>query len=393
MRHDPAEPNPMPPSLRWDIFCRVVDNFGDAGISWRLARQLAREHGIAVTLWIDDVASLACFVPRLERDRADQPAGGIRIRALASLAPGAFTLPDVVVEAFGCGLPDAYLAQMAERAKPPVWVVLEYLSAEPWIDASHGLPSPHPSLPLTRWFWFPGFTPKTGGVLREQGLLETRDAFRDDANARATMWRSLGVTPRDDALKVSLFCYANAALPALLECWAEGDEPVVAVIPQGVAQADVDRFTGGCVPHPGAPLVRGRLTLAVVPFVDQDAFDRRLWASDINIVRGEDSFVRAQWAGQPYVWHIYPQDGDAHLVKMDAFLTRIESSLPEPARAAQRTFWYAWNAADPVPTAAAWPAYRDSMPALSVLSRAWARALARQADLAGGLVKYCESRL
>ena len=186
----------MPPSLRWDIFCRVVDNFGDAGVSWRLARQLAHEHGIAVTLWIDDVASLARFVPGVREDAADQGACGVRVRALATIEPSVFTLPDVVVEAFGCGLPEAYLRAMAERAKPPVWIVLEYLSAEPWIDASHGLPSRHPRLPLTRWFWFPGFTAKTGGVLREAGLLEARDAFRADAAARTRVWQSLGVAPR-----------------------------------------------------------------------------------------------------------------------------------------------------------------------------------------------------
>jgi uncharacterized repeat protein (TIGR03837 family) len=207
------------------------------------------------------------------------------------------------------------------------------------------------------------------------------------------MWQSLGVMPAQDAFTVSLFCYANAALPALLECWAEGDERVVVVVPQGIAQAELDRAGGGNVPHVGAPLVRGRLTVAVVPFVDQDGFDRRLWASDLNVVRGEDSFVRAQWAGQPYVWHIYPQDGDAHLTKMDAFLTRIEANLPDAAREAQRAFWYAWNAQDPATLTLAWPAYRAAVPALGVLSRAWARALARQTDLASGLVRYCESRL
>jgi uncharacterized repeat protein (TIGR03837 family) len=383
----------MPPSLRWDIFCRVVDNFGDAGVSWRLARQLAREHGIAVTLWIDDVASLARFVPQARADVTDQAACGIRVRAVSTAAQDELVLPDVVVEAFGCGLPDAYVEAMANQPRPPVWIVLEYLSAEPWIDASHGLPSHHPKLPLTRWFWFPGFTPKTGGVLREAGLLEARDAFRGDAAARERMWQSLGVAPGQDALTVSLFCYGNAALPALLECWADGDERVVLVVPQGIAQAELDRIGGGRVPHVGAPLVRGRLTVAVVPFVDQDGFDRRLWASDFNVVRGEDSFVRAQWAGQPYLWHIYPQEGDAHLAKMDAFLTRVEANLPDAAREAQRAFWFAWNTQDPVSTPLAWPAYRASMPALGVLSRAWARALARQTDLASGLVKYCESRL
>ena len=383
----------MAPSLRWDIVCRVVDNFGDAGVSWRLARQLAHEHGMAVTLWIDDIASLARIVPGVLPDRADQAADGIRVRALAGIDREPFDLPDVVVEAFGCGVPDPYLAAMADAAKPPLWIVLEYLSAEPWIDASHGLPSPHPKLPLTRWFWFPGFTATSGGLLREARLIETRDAFRDDHDARASMWRSTGFVPPADALVVSLFCYANAALPALLDLWAEGDEPVAVMMPPGVAHADLDRFTGGRVPHVGAPFVRGRLTLAAMPFVDQDAFDRRLWASDVNFVRGEDSFVRAQWAGRPYVWHVYPQEADAHLAKMDAFLTRVEAQLPGSACAAQRAFWYAWNAGDPLMSADAWPAWRAAMPALGVIAGAWARALARQADLATGLVRYCENRL
>lgn len=383
----------MTASLRWDVFCRVVDNFGDAGVCWRLARQLAREHGIAVTLWIDDIASLSRFAPGVSPDRPDQAADGIRVRRLTSLVDNDFALPDVVVEAFGCGLPEPYLAAMAERPRPPVWVVLEYLSAEPWIDASHGLPSHHPRLPLTRWFWFPGFTSKTGGVLREAGLLDARDAFRDDPAARRRIFDDIGFAPEPGALTVSLFCYPNPALPALLDLWAEGDEPVACIVPRGVAHADLDRWTAGAVPHIGAPQKRGHLTLAVSPFVDQDAFDRRLWACDLDFVRGEDSFVRAQWAGQPYVWHIYPQEDDAHLAKMDAFLTRVEAQMPESARVAQRALWYAWNAGDASALVDAWPAYRAAMPGIGVLARAWARMLARQEDLAGALVKYCETRL
>ena len=383
----------MPPSLRWDIFCRVVDNFGDAGVAWRLARQLADEHGIAVTLWIDDVGSLARIAPPLDPLRADQAATGVRVRRLAGDGPAGAALPDVVVEAFGCGLPDAYTAAMAACPRPPVWVVLEYLSAEPWIDASHGLPSPHPRLPLTRWFWFPGFTPKSGGVLREAGLLAARDAFRMDPAARGDVWRAAGFVPDPEALHVSLFCYANPALPALLDAWAEGDEPVACIVPEGVAASLLDRWTGGAVPHPGTPLRRGRLALAVAPFVDQRAFDRRLWAADLNFVRGEDSFVRAQWAGQPFVWQAYPQDDDAHLAKMDAFVTRLEASVPDGAGLGLRPLWYGWNAGDPAATAAAWPGFRARMGAIGVLARAWARALARQTDLTEGLVRFCENRL
>lgn len=383
----------MAPSLRWDIVCRVVDNFGDAGVCLRLGRQLAAEHGIAVTLWIDDVSSLARIAPSLAAHAGDQMTDGIRVRTLDSWTPHAAPLPDVVIEGFGCGLPAAYIAAMAAASPPPVWIVLEYLSAEPWIDASHALPSRHPQLPLTRWFWFPGFTHKTGGLLREAELFAQRDAFRRNERIRADLGRTLGVRATPGAFWISLFCYANAALPVLLDAWADGDETVVCVVPEGVATSELDRWTGGAVPHANAPLTRGRLTLAVAPFVDQLAFDRRLWTCDLDFVRGEDSFVRAQWAAAPYVWQVYPQEADAHLAKMDAFLLRQEAQMQPRARDAQRAFWYAWNAADPVGTAEAWGAYRAAMPQLAATARAWAADLAGQPDLAGGLVRFCESKL
>ncbi len=383
----------MTPSLRWDIFCRVVDNYGDAGVCWRLARQLAAEHGLVVTLWIDDVASLARIEPALDPRRDDQVACSVRVRRCSVSQPAPFAAPDVVIEGFGCGLAGEYRDAMASAPRRPVWINLEYLSAEPWVESAHALPSPHPKLPLTCWFWFPGFTPATGGLLREDALLATRDAFQRDRGARVALWRALGIELPAPALTVSLFCYANPALPALLDTWAEGDEDIVCIVPEGVALAELDRWTGGAVPHPGPPTTRGRLTLVVAPFVDQDAFDRRLWACDLNIVRGEDSLVRALMAAQPLLWHIYPQDADAHLVKLDALLTRYESGLAPAAVQAQRAFWQAWNEQLPEETVDAWPAFRAALPALGARGRLWAGQLARQDDLARGLVKFCESRL
>jgi uncharacterized repeat protein (TIGR03837 family) len=383
----------MAPSLRWDIHCRVVDNFGDAGVCWRLARQLAAEHGLAVTLWIDDLRSLARIVPALDPRRDDQGAQGVRLRRRTDDVPADATLPDVVVECFACGLPEWLRAAMAAHARPPVWVNLEYLSAEGWVESAHELPSPHPQLPLTCWFFFPGFTARTGGLLREQGLLATRAAFRSDASARAAVWQRIGVAPAAGTLTVSLFCYANRALPALLEAWADGDQAVLCVVPEGVARPELDGWAAGAVPHAGTPVVRGRLTLAVAPFVDQTAFDQRLWTCDLNFVRGEDSFVRAQWAARAFVWQIYPQAEDVHLLKLDAFLTRFESDLAAPAKRAQRAFWYAWNAGEPEGIAAAWAPFRAQLPVLAAHGQAWAQVLARQTDLATALVKFCENRL
>ena len=169
------------PAPRWDIFCTVVDNFGDVGIAWRLARQLAGEHAIAARLFVDDMPALARLAPEIDAAMSEQCARGVDVlRWSGAKVDLAAVSGEVVVEAFGCGLPPAYLAAMAARGRAPVWINLEYLSAESWIEGCHGLASRHPTLPLTRYFFFPGFTAQSGGLLRERDLFLRRDRFRAD---------------------------------------------------------------------------------------------------------------------------------------------------------------------------------------------------------------------
>src|SRR5437899_8923571 len=383
-------------TARWDIFCKVVDNFGDAGVAWRLARQLSQEHSLAVRLWIDDPRSLARMSPGVDANQDGQFHAGIELRrwreTFAELAPAD---ADVVVEAFGCGLPEAYVNAMTRRSPAPVWFVLEYLSAESWIDGGHGLPSPHPKLPLTRRFWLPGFTSASGGLLRERGLLESRDAFQRGARARADFWSSLSV-PDSEAgeCRVSLFCYPHPALPALLDAWADGDDAVSCVVPDGVATGALDAWTGGNVPHAGRPLSRGRLTLHAIPFLSQETYDRLLWACDVNFVRGEDSFVRAQWAARPFVWHIYPQVNEAHRRKLDAFVDRYAAALEPPGATAVRRFFHAWNGvAGAEGMDDAWRSFAAARPALAQHAAAWSRQLAALPELASGLVKASLDRI
>jgi len=379
---------------RWDIFCAVVDNYGDAGVSWRLARQLASEHGLEVRLFVDALPALARIAPAIQPTREEQIAHGVRVcrwegphGALAGIDPA-----DTVIEAFGCGLPRPYLAAMAARYPQPVWINLEYLSAEAWIAGCHGLPSRHPTLSLTRHFFFPGFTRSSGGLLRERELLARRDAFRADAATRSAFWRMLGMpAPAQQMLVVSLFCYPNAALPTLLDAWVEGDEPILCIVPEGVATSALDSWTGGVVPHPGQRLTRGRLTIAGLAFLEQDDFDRLLWCCDVNFVRGEDSFVRAQWAGRAFVWQPYPQAEDAHRLKLDAFLDRYAVGLGSDAAAALRAMWAAWN--DQADAGSAWRAFAGARSRLAPHTGAWAARLAAMPDLAANLVKFCSDRV
>ena len=141
---------------RWDIFCTVIDNFGDIGVCWRLAKQLAHEHGKTVRLWVDDLVSFSCIAPQVVPAVQRQVFQQVEI-CLWSTLPKAVEPADVVIEAFACELPEVYVTAMLQMAKQPVWINLEYLSAESWVAQYHGLPSPHPRLPLSKTFFFPGF--------------------------------------------------------------------------------------------------------------------------------------------------------------------------------------------------------------------------------------------
>jgi uncharacterized repeat protein (TIGR03837 family) len=383
----------VPSSSHWDIFCSVVDNFGDAGIAWRLARILASEHGVRARLYVDSLATLSRLVPDVDAARERQRIGGVQLCAwggpaapFAQADPGA-----VVIEAFGCGLPQSFLAAMAAQARPPLWINLEYLSAEAWIEDCQGLASRHPSLPLTRYFFFPGFTPSSGGLLRERDLFAQRDAWRSDPAARAALWRSLDAPlPDPDASVVSLFCYPHAPVEELLDAWSGGEQRVTCIVPEGVAAPGLERWTGGSL-SPGRPYTRGRLVLARVPFMPQDDYDRLLWSCDVNFVRGEDSFVRAQWAARPLVWNVYPQAEDAHRLKLDAFLARYQAKLGTVDATALAALARAWNASGDV--AATWGAVRRTLPALKAHAEAWADRLAQMTDLGTALATFCLNKL
>jgi uncharacterized repeat protein (TIGR03837 family) len=376
----------------WDIFCRVVDYFGDAGVCWRLARQLAAEHGGRVRLFIDDLASLARLHPAI-RPLEVQRVDGVEVHhwraSLTLITPG-----DIVIEAFGCGLPDEYVNVMVRAARPPVWIVLEYLSAEPWVAEHHGRPSPHPHLPLERYFFFPGFVPGTGGLLREADLFARRDRY--DKAQRGAFWRSLGFDPPpESALTVSVFAYEHAPLAELLNAWERGERALVAAIPEGpLVRSALGHFS---VERVGASrvLARDTLELRVLPFLPQARYDELLWACDCNFVRGEDSFVRAQWAARPFVWHVYPQAEHAHWRKLDAFLSLYGEGLPARPRDAVDNFMRAWNQCDVpgVTVGSAWGAFAAEVDHLRDHGRAWADRIGSVGALAANLARFCHDKL
>jgi uncharacterized repeat protein (TIGR03837 family) len=346
----------------WDIYCRVIDNHGDIGVSWRLACDLS-SRGQHVRLWVDDASALAWMAPGGAPD--------VRVFPWKDAALD-YELGDVVIEAFGCTLPPVVVDRMASMGRPPVWINLEYLSAEPFVERSHRVLSPHRT-GLRKWFFYPGFTERTGGLIREAGLLLRRRDF--DA---AAWLQARGLAPRAGERVVSLFCYEQPALPALLAHLSQ--RPTLLLATAGHAARQIEHLLG-------ASLQRGALRALVLPALPQTDYDHLLWASDLNFVRGEDSFVRAQWAGQPFVWQIYPQADGADALKLQAFLARFLEAADPSLAVCIRQAWAAWNGA-----ALPWPTEPDTA-AWQRHCLNWRDALARQSDLASQLIGFAaESR-
>ena len=421
----------------WDIFCKVIDNFGDIGVCWRLACNLA-ERGLQVRLWVDDASALAWMAPT--------GCAGVQVRGWNALSPqlpelsqlpqlpqlsqalhlGADSPGDVVVAAFGCDVAPQFIAACAIAASAagtmgtmgtigtmgtmgstgqstpqkasetplasasgvhtPICINLEYLSAEAFVQRNHGLPSPAlhgPTQGMTTWFYYPGFTAQTGGLMREAGLMERlcqfdagawlrrlqvqelgpglavqgplhgsgHDGHHDRTQSRAAAQQLVATHEAVTTQHISLFCYESPALPQLLSQLAHsnsslGDQlncPLFTqlIVTAGRAQHGVLAAIKDKNAYDPLWNMREQLSISYLAPVSQAEFDHLLWACDLNFVRGEDSLVRALWAGKPFIWHIYPQDDGAHRAKLEAFLDWLD------APADLRDFHRVWNGLSP----------------------------------------------
>ena len=355
--------------VHWHLFCRVVDNFGDIGFTWRLAADLAGR-GERVHFAVDDASALHWLAP-------NGAEGVSRVDWQAPVDDDC----DVIVETFGCGIPATAEGGPAATRRVPLRINVEHLTAEGYAERSHGLASPRRDsrgVASTTWFFFPGFSADSGGLLREPDLLATRRRF-DDSEA---WFASHRIRRRPDERAVSLFCYRQPSLDRWLT--ALSDEPTLLLAAPGRAQEQVVALLG-------PERRRGALRAVSLPLLDQGAFDRLLWSCDLNLVRGEDSFVRALWAGQPFVWQLYPQDDGAHLVKLDAFLARFLAGAPPRLAERLTHLFVAWNRGK---------ALRDESPAIDPpLLDDWARhaaafrdALASQGDLTASLIRFAAAK-
>ena len=303
------------------IFCTVIDNFGDIGVCWRLARQLHHEQQWQVTLYVDDLQSFSRICPALDESQPGQTVQGIHVVLWCAdplQLPAALSTIDLCIEAFACEVPVAFI-QALNRANPAaLWVNLEYLTAEPWAADCHLLPSPQHGVRLAKYFFFPGFTGQTGGLLREQSVVSQAEQVAAAPEKHAAYWRQLDLTPPPaNSFVISLFAYSQHGIASWLALLETGERAVHIWVADG-ALAQALR-----VAYPALAdgrYQRGQLSMEIMPFVAQPDYDVLLALCDLNFVRGEDSVIRAHWAGKPFIWQIYRQQDAAHLEKLRAFL-------------------------------------------------------------------------
>lgn len=397
---------------RWDIFCRIVDNYGDIGICWRLSQQLAQEHKFQLRLFIDDLNIAAHIIATLDRTLASQIINGVEI---CRWPQRAIKPAQVVIETFGCGLPAAYAQQLP--AQQSVWINLEYLSAESWVSDFHGTPSPQPALGLSKYFFFPGFFNDTGGLIREQHLIAERNAFLNEKTMQTEFWQQIlpqvltgtALTTLIESIKISLFCYPQAQMQALCAALAQSGKSISLILPfkpklnsSKLILAEL-KAAGFSASNHEQIYQLGNLRLYLTPFLSQRDYDRLLWACDLNFVRGEDSWIRAVWAGKPFVWQPYRQADAVHMNKLLAFIAVFATNAPAAVHKLMQAAHLAWSA-DSKPSVSheadaradssdtpLWQHYIDQLPAIQAYTSARVDALAYQADLATKLVIFSEN--
>jgi len=409
------------------IFCKVIDNYGDIGVCWRLARQLYAEHAVDVTLWLDDLTALQTLLSAGFGTQSadfsvitDRRIAGVLVRhwpldlsrrMSQELLTAEGESIEIVVETFACDLPETFQHRLSQQQKPPLWINLEYLSAEDWVPDCHGLISINPVNGMQKIFFFPGFVEGTGGLLREQGLLQQHDRWqRDEQNQRQQTLALMGVADADvarlsqpDSLLISVFTYETEALASWLWELQHHYAPVLCLIPSGrVLNSLSSNTTAGNLlnwskdvqpehPQPGDRATLGNLVVQVIAFQSQHEYDHLLSISDLNLVRGEDSFVRAQWAAKPMLWHIYPQQQDAHLNKLKAFLDLYGRDTHDSVRQAVHSFWLDWNAG--ADCTQSWARFFAVLAELKPFSQKWREKILPAGDIASNLMNFYKTRL
>jgi uncharacterized repeat protein (TIGR03837 family) len=304
-----------------DIFCEIIDNYGDIGVVYRTAKELQK---------IFPESKIRVFLNRLDEfkkinsqviDLPSQNIDGIEYITFDYLRDNANELltAQVIIEAFGCQIPEEYMEIAYDNSE--LLINLEYLSAEDWIEDFHLQSSPLGKGKLKKVFFMPGFTEKSGGVIADSNYLERIQRVLENKELYEKKYLS-DIEDRENKIVGTLFSYEKNFTP-LLEDLKKLDKDVV-ILAMGEKTQDSLRkiLKNFSIEDFRNSLKYGKIEIRFLNFLNQEEYEELINIVDFNFVRGEDSFIRAVLTGKPYMWHIYCQEEYAHMDKIEGFLDK-----------------------------------------------------------------------
>ena len=280
-----------------DIFCEVIDNYGDVGVAYRLARELKRIYPNKELRFIinqteelnlikknDDII----VIDYKDVDKIEQPA-------------------DLVIETFACNIPEIYMDKALKSSK--LMINLEYFSSEDWVDDFH-LQESFLGGNLKKYFFIPGLSEKSGGIILDKEFLDRKNKVQEN---REYYLKQFNIDEKYDLI-ISVFSYEKN-FDNFLKTLQKLDKKVLLLLLSEKTQKNFIKYFDNNDYYDKIKAVK-------LPFFTYDKYEKLLALCDINLVRGEDSFVRALLLAKPFLWHIYPQDENAHIIKLESFLEK-----------------------------------------------------------------------
>lgn len=291
-----------------DIFCTVIDNFGDAGVVYRLAKELkSAEEDKEIRIFLNRYDEFAAINPKIDISKNKQIIDGIVYILRENKELKDITPADVIIEAFGCDIEEEYLNKIDKKT---LLLNLEYLSAENWVEEYHKMQSFTPNPNIKKYFFMPGFTEKTGGLIINSDKKESSHEILKEYYRGSIENKKIG----------TIFSYEHN-FENLIENILNLEEQFILIIMGEKSQESFKiSMDKEFIKLDNGYFKKGNLEILFMPFVTQEKYDEIISVTDFNFVRGEESLARAALSGKPFIWHSYLQEDTVHLQKVEAFL-------------------------------------------------------------------------
>ena len=280
-----------------DIFCEVIDNYGDVGVAYRLAREFKR---------IYPNKQLRFIISKTEELDLIKKAEDITIIAYKNIDK-IETPADLVIETFACNIPETYMNKALKTSK--LIINLEYFSSENWVDDFH-LQESFLGGNLKKYFFIPGLSEKSGGIILDKEFLDRKNKVQEN---KEYYLKQFNINENYDLI-ISVFSYEKN-FDNFLETLQKLDKKILLLLLSEKTQKNFIKYFDNNDYYDKIKAVK-------LPFFTYDKYEELLALCDVNLVRGEDSFVRALLLGKPFLWHIYPQDENTHIIKLESFLEK-----------------------------------------------------------------------